>query len=303
VVGSVGFAASGWPGQTRRIRPLTPLLPLLLALAFAGAAADATPVEVYAAGDIADCRRVPANESVAYHTARLIPPGAPVLVLGDTLYKYATAENFAACYEPTWGVHRATTLAVRGNHDYLPGRADDFRAYFGDRAGVDGHFARRLGAWLVIGIDSDPSTEDLDRHYQWLEATLEQNRDTRCTLAMWHEPLFSSGLHRGSGAHMQRFWALLDRHGAEVVLNGHEHFYEAFDPLDADGHPVAEGIREFVVGTGGAPLHWFWRPPYTSRARILRHGVLHLTLREDGYSWEFRDVDGSVADPGSATCR
>ena len=302
MVGSVGFAACGRPAQTRRIRPLTPLVPLI-ALVLACASVNATPVEAYAAGDIADCRRVPANESAAYRTARLIPPGSPVLMLGDALYKYATAENFTTCYERTWGVHRATTLAVPGNHDYLAGRADDFQSYFGDGAAVQGHFARRLGAWLVIGLDSRPIPDDLDRQYAWLEATLEQNRDVRCTLAMWHEPLFSSGLHRGSGAHMQRFWALLERNGAEVVLNGHEHFYEAFDPLDADGRPVADGVREFVVGTGGAPLHWFWRPPYASRARILRHGVLHLTLREDDYSWEFIDVDGRVADPGSAPCR
>jgi 3',5'-cyclic AMP phosphodiesterase CpdA len=226
-----------------------------------------------------------------------------VLVLGDTVYKYATAENYAACYEPTWGVHRATTHAVPGNHDYFEGRAEDFHAYFGDRAGAEGHFARRLGAWLVIGIDSHPSAEDLDRHYEWLRATLEENSDTRCTLAMWHEPLFSSGLHRGSGAHMQRFWALLDRYGAEVVLNGHEHFYEAFDPLDAGGRAVADGIREFVVGTGGARLHGFWRPPYTSRARMLRHGVLRLTLDDSRYAWRFLDADGGAWDAGSATCR
>ena len=274
-----------------------------MALVLACISANATPLEVYAVGDIADCRKVPASESVAHHTAQLVPPGSTVLVLGDTVYKYGTAESYAACYEPTWGAHRPATLAVPGNHDYLAGRADDFHAYFGDSAGADGHFARRLGAWLVIGIDSHPVTEELDRHYQWLEATLEENLDTRCTLAMWHEPLFSSGLHRGSGAHMQRFWALLDRYGAEAVLNGHEHFYEAFDPRNADGLSVADGIREFVVGTGGAPLRWFWRPPYESRARILRHGVLHLTLREDGYSWEFIDVDGRTADPGLAKCR
>jgi 3',5'-cyclic AMP phosphodiesterase CpdA len=265
--------------------------------------ARAEPVEVYAAGDIADCRKSPASGSAAARTAELVPAGAQVLVPGDSVYPDATDENYAACFASTWGIHRANTLAVPGNHDYVEGRADGFHAYFGDRAGPDGYFARRLGAWLVIGLDSQQPPGDLDRQFDWLESTLEEHRDSRCTLALWHTPLFSSGLHRGDGAHMQRFWALLDHHGAEVVINGHEHFYEAFDPRDAEGRARPDGIREFIVGTGGGRLYEFWRSPFESRARIEQHGVLHLTLADDGYTWEFLGVDGQVADPGAAKCR
>ena len=274
-----------------------------MAIALTTALALTAPVEVYAAGDIADCRRRPASESVAERTAALIPPGATVLMLGDSVYRYATSEALENCYEPTWGIHRPNTWAVSGNHDRVDGSTDDFQAYFAEGAGEQGYFARRLGGWLVIGLTSDPSFAAADAQFAWLEATLEENRDARCTLAMWHAPLYSSGWHRGSGEHMRPYWALLDRFDAEIVLNGHEHFYEAFDPLDAAGRPVAEGIREFVVGTGGAHLFGFWRPPHESRARIKRHGVLHLTLGEDGYEWEFLDVDGGRADPGGARCR
>ena len=275
-----------------------------LALPFLVAAmAHAEPVEVYVAGDIADCRQAPATQSAAARTAALVPPGAHVLVPGDSVYPQATAANYAACYQPTWGVHRASTLAVPGNHDYVDGRADAFHDYFGDRTGPEGYFARRLGAWLVIGLDSRRSEEKLDRQFEWLEATLAEDGDSRCKLALWHKPVFSSGLHRGSGERMLRFWALLDRHGADIVLNGHEHFYEAFDPRDEEGRPAPEGIRQFVVGTGGARLYGFWRPPYDSRARIMEHGVLHLSLADDAYAWEFLDVDGEVSDRGAARCR
>jgi hypothetical protein len=76
-------------------------LPLLVAL-----------LEVYAAGDIADCGRSAAAESVAARTAGLIPPGATVFVLGDTAYPSATQDALEACYEPTWGRHRNATLAI-----------------------------------------------------------------------------------------------------------------------------------------------------------------------------------------------
>ena len=104
---------------------------------------------------------------------------------------------------------------------------------------------------------------------------------------------------------MRPFWQLVDRQGADLVLSGHEHFYERFDPLDAAGRPARDGEapRQFVVGTGGARLHGFWKPPYRSKARVLEHGVLQLSLGPGSYSWRFIDVDGRVRDAGGARCR
>jgi 3',5'-cyclic AMP phosphodiesterase CpdA len=275
----------------------------IAAALLASVAAHASPMEVYAAGDIADCSRVTAAESDAAATARLIPAEATVLVLGDALYLPPTLANYRSCYGPTWGAHLGETIAVPGNHDYAGGRAEAFFEYFDGPMSGRGYFARRAGSWLVIGLDSNLRDAALDEQYRWLEATLAAAGDAHCTLAMWHAPLYSSGPHRGSGEHMRRFWQALDTFGADLVLNGHEHFYEAFEPRNSRGEPVADGMREFVVGTGGAVLYGFWRPPYSSRARIERHGVLHLTLGDDDYEWQFIDVGGIVADAGRARCR
>lgn len=282
-----------------------PLARRLLTLVLLPLALRAEPALVYAAADIADCSRRPADESVAAATARLVPDGATVLVAGDAVYDRATPERLESCYEPTWGRHRLHTLAVPGNHDYVDGRADAFLGYFGAASGggPDGTFARRLGPWLLIGLDSNASAAGLDRQYAWLEAGLEANRDASCVVALWHHPLFSSGLHRGSGRQMQRFWELLDGHGADLVLSGHEHFYERFEPRRADGERARSAPRQFVVGTGGARLFGFWRPPYRSSARILRHGVLELRLDDASYAWRFLGTDGRVHDAGTAACR
>ena len=53
-----------------------------------------------------------------------------------------------------------------------------------------------------------------------------------CIVAYWHNPLFSSGGIRSfgdPGRRTDRFWLVLMRHGADVVLNGHDHDYERFD--------------------------------------------------------------------------
>lgn len=278
------------------------MLLMALAAVIASAPAPAAPLIVYAAGDIADCRNGPPAETDAARTAKLIPSGATVLVPGDTTYPFATTATLQACYEPTWGSHRATTIAVPGNHDYVDGKDNDFRAYFS----IDGqasYFTRRLGDWLVIGIDSQLTGEALDREYHWLETTLLENAGVRCTLALWHMPAFSSGLEHGPTSKMQRFWALLDDHNVEFVLNGHEHFYEAFGPLDSKGSPAADGMREFVVGTGGARLYPIWSPLHGGSTRLARHGVLRLTLDDARYAWQFIDTSGNVLDSGEADCR
>ena len=281
------------------------------------AAVPAVPtagLQAYAVGDIADCgHRAPAD-SMAARTSRLVPDGALVLGLGDMAYPLADAQTLAACYEPTWGRHRAATLATPGNHDYVRGSASGFLEYFGADALRDGGFiarTRELTAdWQLIALDSNVEGAALQAQYEWLERFFAAEAQApghtqRCLLVVWHAPLYSSGMHRGSGEKMRPFWQLIDRHGADLVLSGHEHFYERFDPLDAAGQAPSDGDapRQFVVGTGGARLYGFWKPPYRSEARVLEHGVLQLSLESRRYTWRFIDVDGRVRDAGVARCR
>lgn len=271
--------------------------------------------ELYAVGDIADCRRQRPAATAAARTARQVPVGATVLALGDMAYEYADAATLMSCYEPTWGRHRATTLVTPGNHDYVDGSAQALVDYFGLAAPLEPGFlatSRRLGdGWLLLTLDSNVAGAALQAQLAWLQRALTEARSgdgsggPACLLVAWHAPLYSSGFHRGSGSHMQPFWQLLDGYGADLVLSGHEHFYERFEPRDAAGAAATsgEGIRQFVVGTGGARLFGFWKPPYRSSARVLEHGVLQLSLGQGGYAWRFVDVDGRVRDLGEARCR
>jgi acid phosphatase type 7 len=275
------------------------LIACLTLLADAPALAD---LRVYAAGDVAECAGAPA-ESPAARTAGLIPDGAAVLVLGDAAYPLANRATLEACYGPTWGRFKAHTYAVPGNHDYAAGSARDFLAYFGARTPRRTWFRAPLGDWWVIGLDSNLKGAALARQQAWLERQLRDIAgDGRCIAALWHHALFSTGLHAGDGARMQPAWRALDAAGADVVLSGHEHFYEAFEPLDADGNPQEAGIREFVVGTGGAHLvDLSLSSRHRAFARV--HGVLELELEKDRYRYAFHTVDGEVRDSGEVPCR
>jgi hypothetical protein len=206
-------------------------------------------------------------------------------------------------------------LVAAGNHDYVNGSTAAVRDYFplAARTVSEDFFAYATqpaaGWWLVV-LDSNVAGARMRRQQEWLEHTLEGIRDdpassTACLAVMWHAPVYSSGLHRGSGEHMRPLWAIVDRFQADLVLSGHEHFYERFGPLDADARaqPAGQAPRQFVVGTGGANLYGFWRPPYRSEARVLRYGVLQLSLAPDRYGWRFIDVEGRTRDAGAARCR
>jgi len=259
------------------------------------------PDEVFVgAGDIAQCG---GGQSEA--TAILLDgiPGT-VFTVGDNVYPKGTAENYARCYGSTWGRHKNRTYPTIGNHDWQEASGGPYFAYFGASAGPAGlgYYSVDLGAWHIISLNSQIAAGPGSAQYEWLKADLAVSTAS-CTLAMWHHPLFSSGTN-GSQPHMRDVWRLLYTHGADVVLNGHEHVYERFGPQDADGRATPTGIREFIVGTGGYSLYDLVRRQVNSEAWDNRTwGVLRLTLKTGSYDWEFVPIIGqSFRDSGSARC-
>ncbi|HEU5183559.1 MAG TPA: PKD domain-containing protein [Gemmatimonadaceae bacterium] len=253
------------------------------------------------AGDIADCG-VDGEEQ----TAKLLDniPGT-VYTTGDNAYEDGTASDFANCYEPTWGRHKARTRPSPGNHDYHTSGASGYFNYFGENAGPAGrgYYSYDLGAWHIISLNSNISMSSTSAQMTWLKADLAAN-PAKCTLAYWHHPRFSSGSHGNTASTQPLYQALYDA-GAEVVLAGHDHHYERFAPQTATGvADPARGIRQFVVGTGGRVMYSIGTPEPNSEVRQTgTWGVLQLTLRSDGYDWKFVPVAGKTfTDQGSGTC-
>ncbi|MGH9364797.1 MAG: metallophosphoesterase family protein [Thermoanaerobaculia bacterium] len=259
------------------------------------------------AGDIGLC-----GSSNAERTAQLLDriPGT-VFTTGDNAYRNGSPEDFARCYDPSWGRHRKRTRPSPGNHDYGTDNGSGYFGYFGAAAGLPsrGYYSYDLGAWHVVVLNSNcreaGGCQAGSRQETWLREDLAAH-PARCAVAFFHHPLFSSGRRGGNPGAMHDLWKALYDGGAEIVVNGHDHDYERFAPQDPSGAPDRErGIREFVVGTGGAALRSFPRLPIAnSEVRDhSSHGVLKLTLHADGYDWEFiPSAGGSFTDSGSGTC-
>lgn len=273
-------------------------------------------VRIAAAGDIA-CDPADAGWNHGRGTVRecrmratsdlLVRRGlVAVLPLGDIQYEDGALWKIRRSYAPTWGRAKNITHPVVGNHDYHTPGARGYFDYFGSAAGRRGYYAFDLDDWHMVVLNSvcfaAGGCGNGSPQLGWLKDKLAADASS-CTLAAWHAPRFSSGLH-GNDTSTARFWRALYLNGAEVVLTGHDHHYERFAMQDPLGRKDRQrGIREFVVGTGGHSSYPIRR---VRRGSVVRKpgvfGVLLLTLHPDRYDWRFVGTSGRPLDSGSASC-
>ena len=290
------------------------------------------------AGDIASC-----NYNRDYDTAQVVEStissaNAPVTVftLGDNAYPDGNANQFKNCYDPTWGgSHLGERLDITprlvdpnmwpltrpavGNHEYRTAGASAYFNYFGTEKAGDpskGYYSYDRGSWHVVVLNSNcdkvGGCGGSSPQGKWLKADLAAH-PSACTAAAFHHPLFTSSTAQTNI--VRPFWNTLYKEGADVILSGHAHYYERFAPQRPDGTADSSyGIREFVVGTGGASPDNPMRTPRAKNSEknsekpgapgTTYYGVLKLDLRTGGYDWEFRPraVDAAFTDSGSGEC-
>jgi Calcineurin-like phosphoesterase len=262
---------------------------------------------VAGAGDIAS------SGSGDTQTATIInglPSDAQIFTLGDNAYPDGTLAQFNTYYEPTWGQFKTRTRPVIGNHDShtsgAPGYFDYWEAagvYVGNRG--EGWYAYNAGDWRIYSLNSEcngTSHDFCDHNAQkaWLQSDLAAN-PRNCVLAMWHRPVIApSSSHSDDDGNLSdpggnNVWQILYDAGADVVLAGHDHIYARFARYNRDANGVAtNGMRHFVVGTGGRSLYSInSSPPGMEASQDTTFGILKLTLNPTSYSWQFLPVAGS----------
>src|SRR5919106_2612902 len=249
----------------------------VLAVAAAVLALASPSVPLVAAGDVASCASK-GDEATARLLDRL--PGT-IALLGDSVYERGTREEYRRCF--SWRRHKARIRPAVGNHEYLTPGAAGYFGYFR----VPQWYSYDLGAWHVVVLNSNCGPAGGcgadSPQARWLRADLAAH-PAACTLAYAHHPRFSSGLH-GSDRTLTALWGIMAAGGVDVYLGGHDHHYERFAPRD--------GIRQFVVGTGGRSLYPVLRRLAGSRtAQSSAYGLLTLSLGPTGFSWRFVPVAG-----------
>jgi hypothetical protein len=279
------------------------------------------------------------KEQVQAAKDRKIP--VAVLALGDLAYDDGTKKQFE-CFYASWTQHFGKDmLPVPGNHEYNvePKAAPyfgHFKKYGGDvvAANTTGYYSFIFppadpNAWHLIALNSpleanDKPADPDSTQIKWLRQELanDANGKRNCVLAFWHHFVFSSGLHGHNGSYeekasvvpgsMQRAFAVLDSYGTTAVLSGHDHNYEQFSRQDVHGikKDKDDGIRSFVIGTGGGGLYNKRKNKKTKKIEPLKYanqaanseryhadsfGVLRIELFADRYTWAFLPIPDNAA--------
>ncbi len=235
-----------------------------------------------------------------------------VLLAGDICHT-PSANCFNNYYHPTYGRFKSITHPTTGNHEYLASGASYYFDYFNGSGNANGPAGNRsqgyysfdVGSWHVIALNSQCSEAggcgSGSPQYTWLQSDLAAHKN-KCTLAFYHIPVFSSGGRANNN--MAQIYSLLYNNNTEIVLNGHDHIYERFAPQGPGGSlDASRGIRQFIVGTGGANHTSIASVAANSEVRnATSFGALKLTLHDTSYDWQFLPATGSFTDSGSYPC-
>ncbi|HCS61995.1 MAG TPA: alkaline phosphatase [Microbacterium sp.] len=233
------------------------------------------------------------------------------ITFGDMQYDDGHLSDFTSVYDKSWGKFKDNTWPVPGNHEAYDTDWDDerelgdeaaYREYFGDRATPEGKmwYSYDYGNWHFIALNSNRLDEQ--EQVDWLDNDLAAN-DKQCTMAYYHHPVVSSGEH-GSVPYMKPIWKKLADADVEIVLNGHDHHYERFAPMDGDLQPSSTGTVEIISGLGGHEMRDIPNVRPNSVKRInTAYGVSQLDFTDTTVVQKFVAIDGTVLDATSTiTC-
>ena len=272
---------------------------------------DPSSVALLAVGDVhAHC----GTAYPGYKTAALAraETSALIVLVGDNAGNHGTAAEYE-CLHNSWGPLKARTRMVMGNHERnLDSSAKAYYDY-ANGVGVDsgsagkrgkGYYAFDYGTWRILVLNSEQAQTE---QVAWVKADIAAH-PVKCQLALFHKFLFTSGTTVKPATVVKQFWRALQAAGADVIVNGHDHTYQRnakvhWDQSRGIGVRDALGIRQFIVGTGGAyPGRLSATPSPFMENMAVAYGVLKLRLYPEHYEWRFVDIHGMTLDRGEDVC-
>lgn len=181
-----------------------------------------------------------------------------VILGGDNIYPSGNLALVEATFRRPYAALLQAGVpfhAVLGNHDIRTDNGSPQVAY--PPFGMKGRYYNlRKGPVEFFMLDTNGNA-DWQRQVSWLRTVLSRSR-APWKVVVGHHPIYSSGFY-GNDPHLgAKLTSLMERHGVQLYINGHEHNYERSKPID--------GITYLVVGGGGASLRPVIRTPQSARA-------------------------------------
>ena len=189
---------------------------------------------------------------------------------GDNAYGSGTysqlQHNAFEVYEGLW--HGVPVFPTPGNHEYYTDNAQPYLRNFvlprnaWRPEDAERYYSTDFGPIHFVGLDSEGAITEVtdgpgDDMVDWLAADLSATTQP-WKIAAWHHPPYEGHPSRGPDiATLTKVVPVLERFGVQLVLLGHNHYYERMGPIrDGERSSLAEGgITYVIVGGGGASLY------------------------------------------------
>jgi len=196
-----------------------------------------------------------------------------------------------------------TLVAAIGNHEVMGTKENnDFLAHFNQPGnGLDSlqgsHFAFDYKNIHFVVLNSEYRYEE---QQQWLE------KDLAATTKPWKIAIFHRGPYGSiyDSADIRRLWApVLEKHGVDLVLNGHDHIYlRTYPMLDNQIVSDGQGTTYVVAGSTGPKFYSLTKRDW-QRVTDDDATQMYASVEVDGDQLKFvtKTVDGRVVDEFTLT--
>lgn len=249
-------------------------------------------------------------------------PGTPMLVASTGDNEQENTPSLSD-YQKYFGTTYQTFVdmgifkQVRGNHDTQDaGHGAAYAQYFGSNSHLDAdgltNYSYTLGGWHIIGLDVvsasvNPAT------LAFLQKDLATYSTYTCQIVYWHVPTYSSGTLHGDSTGLKPLNQAEYTAGVDIQINGHDHDYQRFYPLNPDGvRDDSKGITTFIDGIGGEDGRSGSRTSIAQSASAVyldsflgkeAIGVIMFTLHPKSADYALYDANsGTILDHGTVTC-
>lgn len=250
-------------------------------------AADAAPLTFLYVGD--------AQNSIFSMWSRLIREGyssAPeadfILHAGDLINRANLDAEWGEWFQAAgWINGRLASIPLPGNHEYekgaigrtlsrhwnptftLPGNGPagppPETAYYLDIQGV-----------RIVALNSN---EGQEAQAAWLDALLTDNPN-RWTVVAHHHPIFSASKDRDNPELRALWQPIYDKHGVDLVLQGHDHTYARSNLMTGDNVQAGPAGTVYVVSVSGPKMYKINPEPWM--VRTAENTQLFQKIRVDG---------------------
>ncbi len=229
----------------------------------------------------------PAQGQVAASMLQWVRDGHRVDALvttGDNVYDFGEPKFFEAYLKAPYRALQKPMWATLGNHDVAGGHGAKQLEFLGLPPLP---YTKSLPGVRFLFLDANRPGDEAQK--RWLAEQLAEPAPPLFTVAVFHQPVFSCGLHGRTPAVIEHWYSMLNG-GASLVLTGHDHDYQRF--------LSAEGTTYIVTGGGGRelyPLFPLCRPP-EMRVGKVEHHFTAFEVYSDRMALTAIAIDGSIID-------